>query len=66
MKDGNNCCVLGTGDDAKDHPHVSRTTPMDTKRKEIENAPQYQEGAISKSREKRTTALRRNKDTRPL
>ena len=61
-----NCDVLGCGDNASDHSHVSRTTPFQTKRKEVMADPQYQAEAMDKGREKRTTALRRNKDTRPL
>jgi len=47
-----------------DHAHVKRVTPLQTRREEIMNDLQYQADAIDKGREKRTTALRRNKDTR--
>ncbi len=63
--EGCNCEVMGDGNNPADHAHVSRATPLDTKRKELEG-PQYQEGAISKSREKRTSAQRRDKDIRPI
>ena len=57
--------LLGEGNSPSDHSHASRTTPLMTKKREVENDSQYTEG-INKNREKRTTALRRNKDTRPL
>jgi hypothetical protein len=31
-----NCDVLGWGDNASDHAHVSRTTPLQTKQKEVD------------------------------
>jgi hypothetical protein len=31
-----NCDVLGCGDNASDHAHVSRTTPLQTKQKEVD------------------------------
>ena len=64
---GNNCEVLGKGNSASGYSHVSRTTPLQTKKRELENDPQYQaEEAIDTTRAKRTTALRRAKDVRPL
>jgi hypothetical protein len=60
-----NCHVLGEGNSPADHTHVSRTTPLITKKREVESDPQYQADAISKSRERRTTALRRDKDVKP-
>jgi hypothetical protein len=68
MKDsqGNNCCLLGTGENAADHAHVTRQTPMQTKRKEIQNDPQYQSAAMDKGREKSVTAARRGGNVRPL
>ena len=61
-----NCDVLGEGNSPADHSHVSRTTPLQTKKRELENDPQYQAEAIDTTRAKRTTALRRAKDVRPL
>ena len=61
-----NCDVLQEGRNVSDHAHVSKATPLDTKRKEIQGDPQYQSNAISKSREQSTTAKRRNLDVRPL
>ena len=61
-----NCCVLGDGSNASDHAHVSRTTPFQTKKRELLSDPQYQADAIDKARERRTTQLRKDKDTRPL
>lgn len=63
---GCNCEVLGEGNSVKDHSYVSRTTPFQTKRREVMADPQYQADAINRSREKRTTQRRRDKDTRPL
>jgi len=63
---GCNCDVLQEGNSPADHSHVSRTTPFQTKRKEIMADPQYQGEAIDPAREARTTRLRRDNDTRPL
>ena len=63
---GSNCEVLGEGNTPADHRHASRTTPLQTKKRELENDPQYQAEAIDTTRAKRTTALRRAKDVRPL
>lgn len=60
-----NCCVLGDGSNSQDHAHVSKITPMQTKKKEIENDPQYQSDAMSPKREKAVTKARRE-DARPL
>lgn len=59
-----NCDVLQEGRKVSDHKHVSKMTPLAVKKRELENDPQYE--AISKSREKDTSAKRRNKDVRPL
>lgn len=64
--EGCNCNVLQTGDSPADHAHVARTTPFKTKLKEIMADPQYQAEAIDPAREMRTTAKRRDKETRPL
>ncbi len=61
-----NCRVLGCGDNASDHAHVSRTTPFQTKRKEVMNDPQYQAEAIGKSREMKTTQRGRDKEVKPI
>jgi len=61
---GCNCNVMGEGNTPADHSHVSRTTPLMTKKREVENDPQYE--AINKSREKRTTAMRRDEDVKPI
>ena len=63
---GCNCGLLQEGDSPADHSHVSRTTPFQTKAKEIMGDPQYQADTIDPVREKRTSAKRRAKDTRPL
>jgi hypothetical protein len=62
--EGCNCLVLGEGNAPADHKHVSRATPLDTKRKEVMGDPQY--AAMNKAREKRTTALRRDKEIKPI
>jgi hypothetical protein len=69
--EGCNCEVMQDGSSPEDHQHVERTTPLKTKMKEFavdqadrlgtELAPD-----IDKGREKRTTALRRAGDVRPL
>jgi hypothetical protein len=59
-----NCAVLGT--DADQASHVSKSTPMNRKRQEIQESPQYQDGAINKSREQRTTRLRRGQNVKPI
>jgi hypothetical protein len=61
-----NCDVLQEGRDVSDHAHVTKATPLDTKRKEIQGDLQYQTDAIDPAREKSTSAKRMNKDTRPL
>ena len=63
---GCNCEVMGEGNSPADHSHVSRTTPFQTKRKEIMADPQYQAEAMDKGREKFMTQRRRDKDVRPL
>lgn len=61
-----NCGVLGDGSNAVDHAHVSKITPMQTKKKEIMGDPQYQAQAMDKNREKAVTAARRGGNVRPL
>ena len=56
--------LLQEGRNVSDHAHVSKATPLDTKRKEIEGGPQYE--AINTAREKRTTRLRRDKEVKPV
>ncbi len=43
--------LLQEGNSPADHSHVSRTTPFQTKRKEVMVDPQYQAEAIDKVRE---------------
>ena len=67
--EGCNCDVMGDGNSPADHSHVSHATPMQTKMKEIQNDPRYlTETApdIDKVRFRRTAAMRRDKDVRPL
>ncbi len=60
-----NCRVFDPADDS----HVSKVTPLQTKRKELEDDPRYNTELVpdtNKIRERRTTAKRRDKETRPL
>jgi hypothetical protein len=50
-----NCDVLQTGNNASDHSHIKRVTPMVTKLKELAD---YKNG-INETRQSRTTRLRR-------
>lgn len=61
---GNNCAVLGTSAEAA--THVTRQTPMQTKKKEIEGDPQYQAKAMDPKREAAVTKARRENNVRPL
>jgi len=65
-----NCDVLQEGRKVSDHQHVSRTTPLQTKMKEFAASKAELESAlapdVSKERQARTTAKRREKGTRPL
>lgn len=64
-----NCAVLGDGCNSADHSHVSKTTPMKTKKKEYANDPMYRtqaESDLDPKREKATTAARRGGNVRPL
>lgn len=63
-----NCCVLGDGSEASHHDHVSRVTPFQTKKKEIQDDPMYKsqiDKGIDQRREAATTKARRE-DARPL
>jgi hypothetical protein len=57
--------LLQEGNSASD-AHVLHSSPISLKRKALEEDPQYQDGAINRTREKSTTRLRRAKDVRPL
>ena len=58
--------VLGEGNADSDHAHVKRVTPLDTKRKELANDPQYAPENINREREGSTSRKRNDKDIRPL
>jgi hypothetical protein len=63
-----NCDVLQEGNSLADHAHVSKATPLETKRKELEDDPRYRTEAapnINKGRQQRTTRMRRS-NVRPL
>jgi hypothetical protein len=64
---GNNCRILGTSREAADY--ISTSTPMELKKKEYENSPEYvtkAESDLNRSREKAVTAARRGGNVRPL
>ena len=66
---GNNCCLLQTGDNAADHSHVKRQTPMQTKKAEYANDPMYRtkaESDLNSKGETSTRNLRSSGDVRPL
>jgi hypothetical protein len=66
-QNGNNCAVLGT--DADQATHVSKKTPLQTKRAEVMNDPKYRtkfENGIDPNREAATTKARRDGSVRPL
>jgi hypothetical protein len=61
--------LLQEGNDPADHAHVGKQTPLETKRKEMLNDERYRTELApdtNKIRERRTTAKRRDKETRPL
>ncbi len=61
--------LLGEGRDPADFLHVATATPLQTKRKELENDQRYRTEAApdtNKTRERRTTAMRRDKDVKPI
>jgi hypothetical protein len=64
---GNNCKVMGTS--AEEATHVRQVSPLDTKRAEIYNSPEYRtefENGINPKREAATTKARRSGHVRPL
>jgi hypothetical protein len=66
---GNNCELLGTGANLSDHAHVTRQTPLATKKKEMMNDPRYTtkaESDLDPRREAATTRARRAGNVRPL
>jgi len=61
--------LLQEGNSPADHAHVGKQTPLETKRKEHMNDPRYRTVLApdtNKVRERRTTAKRQDKETRPL
>lgn len=62
--------VLGDGSKPEHHSHVRKITPLQTKMREMKNDPRYRTelspDTVDKPRESRTTAKRRDKETRPL
>lgn len=62
---GNNCCVLGDGNSAGDHGHVTRMTPLDIKKKELMQAKTETE-AQEKEQMVQAGKMREVGDARPL
>lgn len=63
---GNNCRVLGTDASAADY--ISTSTPMQLKKREFMNSPEYKtlaESDLNRSREKAVTAARQKGNVRP-
>ncbi len=61
--------LLQEGNSQADHAHVDKQTPLETKRKELMDDPRYRTEAApdtNKTRERRTTAMRRDKDVKPI
>lgn len=61
--------VLGEGNSDSDFAHITRATPLQTKVRELENDPRYRTEAApdtNKTREQRTTRLRRDKEVKPI
>ena len=59
---GSSCKLLGTGEKASDHSHVKRTTPLQTKAKELADDARYRTelgAGLNETRQGRTTRLRR-------
>ena len=50
--------------DPADDSHVQRVPPLQTKKRELQNDPQY--AAINQVREKSTSRKRADKETKPL
>lgn len=61
-----NCNVLQEGNRPEDHSHCKKQTPLETRRREIIEDPQYQSEATDSEREAATTRARRDGNTRPL
>ena len=60
--------LLQHGDSESDHAHVGKQTPMETKRREMENDPRYVTPVVAtdQTREKSTSRKRRDKDVKPV
>jgi len=68
MKD-KNCAVLGDGSQPEDHAHVTKSTPLDLKRREFQQAEQYKTELapdINQTRDKAVSRARRVGNVRPL
>jgi len=58
--------LLGEGRDPADFAHINSASPLDTKRRELQNDLQYQDEAIDARREKSTSRKRADKETKPI
>jgi hypothetical protein len=64
-----NVPVLGDGSNPSDSGHVSKSTPLDLKRREFEDTKQYRtdlNAGIDKTRQTATRNARSKKNVRPL
>ena len=52
--------------DASDDSHVQTSSPIQLKRKQLQEDPQYQDGAINRAREKSTSRKRAAKEVKPI
>ena len=60
-----NCAVLPSEADGTEG-YVRKLTPFLTRKEEIQNDSQYQDGAIDKQREKSTASTRKQNSIRPI
>ena len=69
MKKETNCRVLGAGSEPEDFAHVTKSTPLDLKRREFQETKQYKTELapdINQAREKAVSRARRAGNVRPL
>jgi hypothetical protein len=59
-------CGLLASESTGSESYIRKQTPFDTRREEIMSNPQYQSGAIDKTRERSTAAKRKHNSIRPL
>ncbi|HEV2194034.1 MAG TPA: hypothetical protein VGR55_00490 [Candidatus Acidoferrum sp.] len=64
--EGNRCAPGQKVFDPADSSHISTSSPIQLKRKQLEEDPQYQDGAINRAREKSTSKKRAAKEVKPI